>query len=97
VPTGTFEPVTGKELLEEINNQLPCTVKPQEFICKVKYDRLVGWAVIPDNKKDATKERLKSSETLNILQVQALNEGLKATIKNKWKASQAVSLTQDPQ
>ena len=90
VPTGAFEPETGQELLDEINDQLPFTIKPQEFLCKVKYDRLVGWAIIPDNRKDTAKEQLESSETLSILQVQVLSEEFKAATKRRWKASQTV-------
>lgn len=91
-PTGTFEPETGQELFEEMNKQFPFTVKPREFICKIKYDRLIGWAIIPDKKKDVLKDRLESSETLHLLQVQALNEKVKAMIDESWKTAPMVSI-----
>ena len=92
-PTGTFEPETGQELLEEINKQFPTKVKPREFICKAKYDRLVGWAIIPDKKKDAVKQSLESSKSLNLLQVEVLNKKMKNAIDTKWKTSQSVSVS----
>jgi hypothetical protein len=89
-PTGTFEPETGRELFEEINDQMPFTIGQQEFICKVKYDRIVGWALIPDDQKDAAKKQLETSETLHMLQVQALDDRMEEMFKSRWKASQAV-------
>jgi hypothetical protein len=91
-PTGSFQPETGKDLLNEINRHVPFEIQPEEFICRVKYDRLIGWALIPGEQKETVKENLASSGTLNILQVEEASEEFKTTVKNWWKASQTVKV-----
>lgn len=91
-PTSSFNPETGKELLSEINAQIPFEIQPEEFICRVKYDRLVGWVLIPDDQKETVKENVESSGTLTLLQVDQASEEFKATLKNWWKSSQTVKV-----
>jgi hypothetical protein len=91
-PTGSFHPETGKDLLGEINTHIPFEIQPEEFICRVKYDRLIGWALIPDKQRETVKENVNASGTLTILQVEKASDEFKALVKNWWKASQTVTI-----
>jgi len=82
VPTGEFKPQSESELLAELNSQLSFTIQPKHFISKEKSSGLVGWAVVQsDKKKNMVKLELKASDTLKLLQVEALTPEFETVMK----------------
>jgi hypothetical protein len=91
-PVESFEPQTGKELLEAFNSAVPFDVSAKNFVCKAKSSGLVGWAVVSNDKqKDQAKETLGKSSKLKLLQVEDLSPEFEAIIKKEWKNSQDVT------
>ncbi|MHC4691864.1 MAG: hypothetical protein ACYS67_03910 [Planctomycetota bacterium] len=87
----SFEPQSGKELMEAFNSAVPFDISPQDFVCKAKSSGLTGWAVVSNDKqKDQAKEALNKSSKLKLLQVEALSPEFEAIIKKEWKNSQDV-------
>lgn len=81
-PKDNFKPQSESELLAELNSQLPFTIPQKNFISKKKSNRLVGWAVVRnDREKDLAKSELKNSTTLELLQVEALTPEFEAFMK----------------
>ena len=74
-PVAPFDPRTPKELLDEVNANLPFAVSPAHFMCKQKGQRLIAWIVVDTiTKKDAVKRSLKSTPSLRCLQVERFAE-----------------------
>jgi hypothetical protein len=82
VPKGDFKPQTESELLGELNSQLSFTIPQKHFISRKKSGRLVGWAVVRNEKeKDVAKAELKRSATLKLIQVETLTPEFEAMMK----------------
>lgn len=85
-PKGQFKPQSESELLAELNSQLSFAIPQKQFISKKKSGGLVGWAVVKnDRQKDAAKAELAKSDTIELLQVEAMTDEFEAVMKQQKK------------